>query len=180
MGRIRIRRSNRKTALVFNSTPLIYLAKAGIIKRLTDLPFRLVTTRAVYQEVVEKGVEKHAEEVNELRDAFKSHIIQVVAHVNEDVVKKLKNSGIHYGEATVISLSIELDGIAVMDDKRGRHVAKTLGVRVSSTPHVIIQLVKRGALTKQEGRQVIDRIIKEGWYCSIRSYAEIINAIEKA
>ncbi|MBS7649446.1 MAG: hypothetical protein QW797_07890 [Thermoproteota archaeon] len=180
MGRIRTRRDIGKTALVFNSTPLIYLAKSGILKRLTDLPFRLVTTRAVYQEVVEKGVEKHAEEVNELRNAFESHVIEVVAHVNEDVMKKLEKSGIHYGEATVISLSIELDGIAVMDDRRGRHVAKTLGVRVSSTPHVIIQLVKRGALTRQEGRQVIDRIIKEGWYCSIRSYAEIINTIEKA
>ncbi|MEM2089191.1 MAG: hypothetical protein QXF52_11085 [Thermoproteota archaeon] len=180
MGRIRTRRDIGKTALVFNSTLLIYLAKARIIKRLTDLPFRLVTTRAVYQEAVEKGIEKHAKEVNELKNAFESRIIEVVAHVDEDVVKKLKNSGIHYGEATVISLSIELDGIAVMDDKRGRHVAKTLGVRVSSTPHVVIQLVRRGALTKQEGRQVIDMIIKEGWYCSIRSYTEIITAIEKA
>ncbi len=130
--------------------------------------------------MVAKGTEKQIEEANELRNAFESHMIEVVTHIDEDVVKKLRNSGIHYGEAMVISLSIKLNGTAIMDDRRGRHVAKMLHVGVSGTPHVIIELVKERVLTKREARQAVDRIVREGWYCSARSYAEIINAIEKA
>jgi len=96
--------------------------------------------------VVAKGTEKQIEEANELRNAFESHMIEVVTHIDEDVVKKLRNSGIHYGEAMVISLSIKLNGTAIMDDRRGRHVAKMLHVGVSGTPHVIIELVKERVL----------------------------------
>jgi predicted nucleic acid-binding protein len=180
MDGIQGRGTSAKPALVFNSTPLIYLAKAGLVGKLNRLPFKLLTTREVYSEVVVKGIEKRVVEAKELGNAFDSHTIEAMENTNEDVVRKLRNSGVHRGEATVISLACKLDAIAIIDDKRARHVATALGVKVSGTPHVIIQLVKQGGLTRQEARRSIDRIVKEGWFCSVRSYSEIIEAIEKA
>jgi predicted nucleic acid-binding protein len=134
----------------------------------------------VYNEVVVRGVEKQVEEANRLKSLFDSHIMEVVREVDEEVVEKLRNSGIHHGEATVISLTHSVNATAIIDDKRARHVARTLGIRLSGTPHIIIQLVKGDAITKQEARQAIDKMIEQGWYCSAKSYSEIINAIEKA
>jgi len=133
----------------------------------------------VYDEVFVKGVERRVEEAEDLKRLFESHIIEVVRHVDE-IVKKLRDSGIHHGEATVISLAHKINATAIIDDRRARHVARTLGIRLSGTPHIIVQLIKQGVITKQEARQAIDNIVREGWYCSAKGYSEIINAIEEA
>jgi len=180
VGGVRGRGTSGERTLVFNSTPLIYLAKAGLADRLRLLPFKLMTTQIVYHEVVVRGVEKRVEEASRLKSLFDSRIIEVVEQVDEDVVEKLRDSGIHHGEATVISVAHRLNATAIMDDRRARHVAGTLGIRLSGTPHIIIRLVKQRVITKHDGRQAVDKIIEEGWYCSAKSYSEIINAIEKA
>ena len=98
--------------------------------------------------------------------------------VDEGIIEKLSDSGIHHGEATVISLAHKLNATAIIDDMRARHVARTSGTRLSGTPHVVIRLAKQRVIAKQETRQAVDKIIKEGWYCSAKSYSEIINVIE--
>lgn len=179
MGRLRIRRGLAEPTLVLDSTPLIYLAKARLIGKLGSLPFRLMASKEVYLEVVVKGVERQVGEAGELRNAFDSQIVEVVEHRDDDIIRKLRRSGIHLGEASVISLAHRLKATVIIDDKRARHIAKTLGLKLSGTPHIIIQLVKHGVITKQEARRAVDKIVKEGWYCSAKNYSEIINAIEK-
>ena len=178
MGGVRSWGTSPEPTLVFNSTPLIYLAKAGLADKLSLLPFRLITTQTVYHEVVVSGVERQVEEASILRSLFDSHTIEIVERMDEEIVEKIRDSGIHHGEATVISPAHKLNATAIIDDKRARHVARTLGMRLSGTPHIIIQLVKQRVITKQEARQAVDKIIEEGWYCSAKNYSEIINAIE--
>ncbi|MDH5792715.1 MAG: hypothetical protein OEZ44_11080, partial [Candidatus Bathyarchaeota archaeon] len=96
----------------------------------------------VYDEVVVRGTERRVEEAIALRRLFNSGIIEVVEQVDNEIVVNLQNSGIHHGEATVMSLARKLNAVAVMDDKRARHVTKALGVRLSGTPHVMMQLVR--------------------------------------
>jgi predicted nucleic acid-binding protein len=179
VGGVPGRGASGERILVFNSTPLIYLAKAGLADRLGRLPFKLVTTQAVYREAVVKGVEKGVEEASRLESLFESSIIEVVERVDEEVVEKLRDSGVHRGEATVISVARRLNATAVMDDRRARHVARTIGVRLSGTPHIIIRLIEQRAITRREGRRAVERVIEEGWYCSAKTYSEIIDAIEK-
>ena len=104
----------------------------------------------------------------------------MLEHTDQGIYGRLGNLGIESGEAAVISLARKLKAIAVIDDKRARRVAQILGVSLSGTPHVIIQLIKLNILTKPEAKQAVDRILKEGWYCSAKDYSEIISAIERA
>ena len=99
--------------------------------------------------------------------------------MDEDVVERLRDSGVHRGEATVISVARRLNATAVMDDRRARHVARAIGVRLSGTPHIIIRLIEQRVISKHEGMRAVERVIEEGWYCSAKTYSEIINAIEK-
>ena len=178
MGGVRGGGVPTEPALVFNSTPLIYLTKAGLADKLSLLPFRLNTTRMVYDEVVLRGTERQVEEAVALRNLFNSGAIEVVEQVDNEIVVDLRNSGVHHGEATVMSLARKLNAIAVMDDKRARHIARALGVRLSGTPNVMMQLVRQGLLIKQEAKKAVDKIIEEGWYCSAKSYSEFLKAID--
>jgi len=180
VGEFRSERRVTKPILVFNSTPLIYLAKAKLANELSKISFRLITTQKVYQEVVIKGVEKQVEEIDELKSLFDSNIIEVIEHVDEEIVKKLVKSGIHHGEATVIALAHELDATAIMDDRRARYVAETFGIKLSGTPHLIIHLIKQGLITKHEAKKALDKMVGEGWYCSAKNYSKIIELIEKS
>lgn len=180
MGGVRGQGNAAKPTLVFSSTPLICLTRAGLADKLSHLLFELATTRTVYDEVMAKGAEKQVEEASELRELFDSRIIEVVGQTDEETVEKLRDSGIHLGEATVISLAYKLNAVAIIDDRRAGHIARTLGIGLSSTPHIIIQLVKQRIIAKQEARQAIDRIVEEGWYCSAKSYSEMIEALERA
>ncbi|MFQ6134474.1 MAG: hypothetical protein ACE5KU_01500 [Nitrososphaerales archaeon] len=77
-------------------------------------------------------------------------------------------------------LAHKLNATAIIDDKKARNMAKTLGIKLSSTPYIIIQLIKQGIIMKQEARRALDKIVKEGWYCSAKNYLGIINTMEKA
>ncbi|MGQ9468230.1 MAG: hypothetical protein ACUVTD_00110 [Nitrososphaerales archaeon] len=179
MGGLRSKRSAANPTLLFDSTPFIYLAKAKLANKLSKISFRLITTQAVYHEVVVKGIEKQVKEADELRSLFDSSTIEIVEHVNVEIVERLGKSGIHYGEATIIALAHELDAIAI-DDKRARHVAKTFGIKLSSTPHSIVRLVKQELITKQKARKALDKMVEEGWHCSAKQYSKIIELIDKA
>jgi predicted nucleic acid-binding protein len=169
---------------VFNASPIIYLCKSGLAGKLRQLrpSFRLVTSKQVHQEVYLKGIENGVSEANMLKELFDGGVIEVKVPKEEAkgaTGKEISSSGIHEGETSVISLAFELNGTAIIDDKRARHVSRILGVRVSGTPAIMIELVKSGIISKDEAKLGVENMVKEGWYCSARVFSEIIRAIEQ-
>ncbi len=185
MGRIRSQRNSAaKPTLILNATPLIYLAKVGLAEKLRFATYQLVTTEAVYREVVEEGIRKGVGEAEGLKDLFKAGVIKIEKanehKDNNDVLQGLKGSGIHLGEESVISLALELQSIVVMDDQRARQVAKILGVKVTGTPHLILHMVGQKLLTRSDAKKAIDTMVEKGWRCSPSHYSEILKLIDKA
>ena len=182
MDRVRHQRAIERV-LVLNASPIIYLCKSGLANKLAQLRtlFKLVTTTEVYDEVYTRGIEKRVSEAKILKDLFDGGVIEVAPQKIDakGVHKDLYSSGIHEGEISVISLALELDAIAIIDDKRARQVSRLLGVKVSGTPAVIIELVRSRAISKQEARRGIEKMVKEGWYCSAMLYSEIVRAIDE-
>jgi len=168
--------------LVLNATPIIYICKAGLAGKLSELrpSFRLLTTKEVYEEVYVKGIEKGVREASGLKELFDQGIVEVRSP--REGSKKVKDfsqsSGIHSGEASVISLALELTATAILDDRRARQVARVMGVRLSGTPGIVIELVTRRAISKEEARRSLEKIVEEGWYCSVKIFSIIVKAIE--
>jgi predicted nucleic acid-binding protein len=184
MGGIRDERdTGQPTVLVLNATPIIYVCKTGLVGNLRALMpfFRLLTTQEVYEEVYKKGIDKVVSESGSLKELFDGNIVEVESPKQASRTdEKYRSSGIHSGEASVISLALELDGVAILDDKRARRVAKAFGVRLSGTPGILIELVKRKVMSKVDARKTLEKMVEEGWYCSVRTFSEIIKAIEEA
>ncbi len=183
MDRVR-RQRNTERVLVLNASPIIYLCKSGLASKLTHLrpSFRLVTTTDVYEEVYTRGIEKQVSETKILKGLFERGVIQVATQKIDSkigIYKEVYSSGIHEGEISVISLALELEAAAVIDDKRARQVARVLGVKVSGTPAVIIELVRSRMITKHEAKRGIEKMVREGWYCSAAVFSEIIRTIDE-
>ncbi len=184
MGGVQPRRTSEHV-LVLNASPIIYLCKSGLATRLRQLrsSFRFVTSDEVYNEVYTRGVEKGVSEANILKELFDGGVIEVMTAKGDSkrrVEEQTSSSGIHEGEASVISLAVELEATAIMDDKRARHVSRILGVRISGTPAIVMELVRSNVISKQEAKRGIENMVSEGWYCSARVFSNIISAIEEA
>ncbi|MBI4258493.1 MAG: hypothetical protein HY619_06025 [Thaumarchaeota archaeon] len=184
MGGVQPRRASRQI-LVLNASPIIYLCKSGLADKLKHLrpSFRLVTSDEVYHEVYERGVQKGVAEAKMLKELFDGGVIEVVAARGEArsvVDEQASSSGIHEGESSVISLALELDATAIIDDRRARHVSRILGVRTSGTPAILIELVRSNVISKGDARRGVENMVREGWYCSARVFSDITRLIEEA
>jgi len=169
---------------VLDATPLIYLCKAGLAGKVAELnpSFTLVTSQEVYDEVYVKGVERSVSEAGALKELFDRGVVKV--EPRKEGSKKVddfaRSSGIHSGEASVISLALAMGATAIIDDKRARQVARVTGARLSGTPGILIELVRRGIASDEEATLALAKMVDEGWYCSAKVFSTITKAIEEA
>ena len=166
--------------LVFNSTPLIYLAKVGLSKVLEDLKGEKVTSPEVKREVADEGKRKGVPDAVVLEKLFDGKVFQVVEPKDKEFLSRLmKTRGLHVTDAEVLALAKELDGLAVVDDEVARKTAKVYGIAYVGTPYVLVRAVYEGLVTKERAKQAVNEMVFVGWRCSVESYAKIIEVLEK-
>jgi predicted nucleic acid-binding protein len=166
--------------LVFNSTPLIYLAKVGLSKVLEDLKGEKVTSPEVKREVVDEGKRKGVPDAVVLEKLFDGKVFQVVEPKDKEFLSRLmKTRGLHVTDAEVLALAKELDGLAVVDDEVARKTAKVYGIAYVGTPYVLVRAVYERLVTKERAKQAVNEVVFVGWRCSVESYAKIIEVLEK-
>ena len=165
--------------LVFNSTPLIYLARVGLSKVLEDLEGEKVTSPEVKREVVDEGKSKGVPDAVVLEKLFDSQVFQVDEPKDKEFLSRLlKTRGLHVTDAEVLALAQELNGVAVVDDEVARNNAKVYGIAYVGTPYVLARAVYEGLITKERAKQAVNEMVSAGWRCSVESYAKIIEASE--
>ncbi len=165
--------------LIFDATPLIYLGKVNLIEIVKHFPEDKYTTKSVYKEVVEEGKKSGKPEVFMIEDLIKSGIIKVKIPANKRYIKHLKeNPKIHEGDADVLALASELNGIALMDDEEVRGMAEIEGIEHHGTIYLLLRMIKMKLVTKEEALADLNDMIRMGWRCSTELYAEILMAIK--
>lgn len=190
MGGVQSKRSSDTKAptLILDATPLIYICKSKLAQHLKVLKahYNLCTTREVYHEVYIKGLQKRVAEIETLKELFEGGLVEVLTETQQketnsvklEEFQLLKTSGLHTGEITIMQTASSLGATAIVDDKRARNIGRVLGINISGTANLIVEFVKLKAISKIEAKDGINKMIKEGWYCSTKDYVQIMNAIE--
>lgn len=134
--------------VISNSSPLINFAALGRLDILRTLYDNLVIPEAVYHEVVVVG--QHHPGAAAVREA--TWIVQeAVTHI--PAVMFLHDLG--RGEAEAIILAVEHPGsLVILDDRRGRLVASSLGLTLIGTLGILLIAKRRGliqSLTQEIG-----------------------------
>ena len=166
--------------LVFNSTPLIYLSKAGLSGIVENLKGEKLTSPLVKAEVVDKGKLKGVPDAIALEKLFDTGVFKVCKPKNTAFLCRLSEThGLHVADADVLALAKECKAPAVIDDEVARKTAKVYGIEYVGTPYVLMRAVFEGLLSKEEAKQAVNDMVSAGWRCSLESYAKITQLLEK-
>lgn len=166
---------------VFDATPLIYLAKAERLSHLDHLDGRRLIPRRVYDEVVTDGLDHEyadARRIDRQVDAGTFAVASVASDDGQLPGRLEENESVSDADVAVLALAAERDGVAVMDDRYGRDVAETEGIRTRGTASLVLSLASDGVPSRTDAMETIDAMIAAGWYCSLDLYAKIRGRLE--
>lgn len=151
---------------VINASPVILLAKVGLIQHVPRLVDILVVPQPVVAEIL--GYRDKDEAAIWLNDAGQKFVQPAVAEL-----KQLSSAGIGSGERAVISFAAaNPDFVAVLDDLEARAIAHRLGVKTVGTVGVVLRLKKAGLIS--EAKSHLQQIRKVGGYMSDELFHEAL------
>ena len=166
---------------VFDTTPLIYLAKAERLDVIETLDGPRLVPEAVHHEVVTTGVEQGYDDARRIERAVEAGLVDVVAVDPDDspVADRLqRHPGLSDADVAVLACADARDGVAVMDESAGRSAAEVEDIETRGTAYLVLSAVKRGAMAPERGHRTIDAMVDAGWYVAPDLYTKIVRKLE--
>ncbi len=165
--------------LVFNSTPLIYLSKAGLCEIIEKLEEKKLTAPLVKAEVVDRGKQGGFPDAIALEKLFDNGVFELCKPKDELFLSRLSMTrGLHAADAQVLALAREYAGLAVIDDEVARKTAKIYGISYVGTPYLLARAVFEGFLSRKQAKEAVGDMVSLGWRCSVETYAKIMELID--
>ncbi len=163
---------------VFDSTPLIHLAKAGLGWMIEDLEGEKYTTPSVYREVVEVGMQRGLHDAPIIDDLVNRGVLIVKSPPEDPLTSKAEtHRDLHRGEAEVIALARSLKAIVLIDDPAARRVAEVYGVRKEGSYAIILRSLLKGRIGREEAKVALEKLVSSGWRCDVDLYGRIMRSI---
>ncbi|MDY6774061.1 MAG: DUF3368 domain-containing protein [Candidatus Nanohaloarchaea archaeon] len=166
--------------LVLDATPLIYLAKAGVLQKLESLEEDLIVPYEVYHEVVVEGKEAGEADALLMENLAETEVLEVREVEGGELYQKLESDRyLSDADREVLSIAEEESGIAVVDEEHARSVADMEGMENRGTVYLLFRLLDLGVMDAGEVRETVDGMIEAGWYCSTDLYSKILRELEE-
>ncbi len=161
--------------VVSDTTPIISLMKAGQLELLQKLFEVVYIPEAVYQELTAN--ETYSEEVRMIQ---KCKFLLVEEVDNEKSVAILRNfTGLDAGESEAIILADEKHSdVLLMDEHKGRQVAKKMGITITGTIGILTQAYDEGMLIKEDLEICIEQMKESGIRISEKLYHRLLEHIK--
>ena len=162
--------------VVSDTTPIISLLKAGQLELLRKLFGTICIPQSVYYELTAN--EKFPEEVRAVQDC---DFLLVEKVQNEKAVAILRSlTGLDAGESEAIILADEkCSDVLLMDERKGRQVAKKMGISVTGTIGMLAQAFDEKVLTKEDVIKCAERLKENDIRISEKLYKKLTEHIEK-
>ncbi len=125
--------------IIADASPLIMLARSGLIDVLRVVAGNVIVPEAVWNECISGGSRPGATVIMNARQA--GHI-----EIRADAVLNDPLPALGQGEVSAIALAIELGCPVLMDERLGRRVASLHGVKVIGSAAVLIAAKERGLI----------------------------------
>ncbi len=163
--------------VVSDASLLIALARVGRLDMLPTLFGRVFIPRAVAQEIEVGG--KAGSEL--LKQAAWIHIVDLQSQELAEELSSLHRNNVKLdkGEAQAIALALELDAdYLLMDERRGRRVAESLGIDLIGVLGVLALAKRKGLLP--EIRPALDALLRAGFRISNDLYRFVLEDADEA
>lgn len=160
--------------VISDTTPIISLLKINKLSLLQVLFGKVIIPQAVYNELV-----SNLKHTNEAVIIFNTSYIFIKKVENRQRVDELRNnSGLDIGESEAIAYSKMVNAdLLLMDELKGRSVAKQLGLSITGTIGILIQAFNENLISKEEILKSIKILKESGRYISESLYNRLIARI---
>ena len=141
--------------VVSDTTPLISLLKTGRLDTLEKLFGEVCIPDAVFEELTSNP--RYSDEAAAIRSY---PYIDIISVNDTDAVDQVsREDGLDLGESEAIVLTQEISAdLLLMDEARGRDVARSLGLRITGTVGILLLSYERGILNKGEIMDCVERL----------------------
>lgn len=162
--------------VVSDTTPIISLMKAGQLELLQKLFGVVYIPTAVYRELTDNEV--FSEEARTVKECEFLYVEEVE---NGKSVAILRNfTGLDAGESEAIILADEKHSdVLLMDEHKGRQVAKKLDITITGTIGILTQAFNEGMLTRDDVEECIEQLKESGLRISEKLYQRLREYVEK-
>ena len=151
---------------IFNSSPLINLAKINSLYLIEELFSQIIIPPAVRTEVIAQARDK--DESSDIKELIDKNIIVIKEVENQTLVKTLQTN-LDLGESEVIALALEINAdLVVIDEMEARETADNLEINKTGFLGIIIKAHNKNII--DSGITLIDSAIEKGFYISDSLY----------
>ena len=162
--------------IVVNSSPIIILAKEGMLDILKKCYKKVIIPKSVYNEVMHKN---GTPEAVALQKVIKARwvIVQKTA-----VMSELDTKNIGQGEKEAISLAYKHKSLLIIDDDSAKKYASVFGVEAHGTLYLIYLACARGIIDKSDAMNALEGMIVDGFYVSSElhmKFLDLLNTLEE-
>jgi predicted nucleic acid-binding protein len=168
-------------ALLFDTTPLIYVIRASLSEALRKLSNPKYLSQSVYEELM-VGEAQGKPEAAVIRELVIGNAISIARPRSPSLVSRLmmiaaegENKPLHSAEAEALAIAKELDGVLIADDRAARSTARLIQVESHGTGYLLGRMFQEGLISKQEAVRKVTEMRKTGWRLSEDDYRTILN-----
>ena len=145
--------------IVSDTTPIISLLKAHRLDLLEAMFGEIVIPPAVYDELISNP--RFTSEAKLVTSS--AFICKELLHNTQEAQHIMKSAGLDKGESEAIALSLETGAhVLLMDEAKGRRVAKRMGLPVMGTVGTLLAAHRRGLLSREGVLECIDSMEMAG------------------
>lgn len=163
--------------MIVDSSVLIHLSRIGRLNLLKEFG-EIKITEDVYRETVEEA--KGRSGVSSIGEACRSWIT-VAKEKNEKRITELAGwEGIEKADASLILLAEEKKEVLLSNDYYLLRVARSRGIECWWLTTLLLRAVKDKKIKREEARQMLQDLVKNGMRVSIEVYAAILKKIDEA
>lgn len=145
--------------VISDTTPVISLLKAGQLRLLQELYGTVLVPEAVYRELTENPAYKREAEIIQSQDFLSVVPIENVKSVN--ILRAV--TGLDAGESEAIIMYDEQGAdLLLIDEHKGRSVAKQLYVRHIGTVGILMLAYDKNIIQAEDVKNCIDTMIANG------------------
>lgn len=155
---------------VANASSLIHPAKVPEFWNLMKQTFETIyIPKAVYKEIL-KGREIQSPDIPIIERAVSEGWIKVLEVEIQPPLPE--NLGKGEKEAIALTEQIKLNWL-LLDDRVASIAAKLRGIRVRSITYLILYWKQKGVINQSQAIQLLDDLVKSGYYLSLRDYITV-------
>lgn len=158
--------------IVANSSPIIMLAKQGVLYLLKECFQKVIIPKGVYEEIMQK---KESHEAISLEKAINDKWV-IIEKINVMLVLDTRN--ISQAEKEAISLAAKHKSLLLIDDDSAKRYASIFGIEAHGTLYIIYLAYVKKFIDKPKALNLLENMIANGFYISAETYTKFLELLK--